>query len=192
MEIVLNKIIHALTLTLFLISANAFASSEIKKETNDFAVKNNDLLNSLEIKISSLNSSINALSKKQQRLSKAIDGSRSLQEKINLTASNLLTYVQNTYSTDKPIPIKISQKTNWYPYLLPLITIFIVLATTFLSLRTIKIKSNESIAALQDSNKTLVNINIWLLLPFKYSNRESWKTSYQLVMYININQNEET
>jgi hypothetical protein len=78
---------------------------------------------------------------------------------VNKTQPNLAGYIDASYSTDKPILIKISQQTNWFIYLLPLITIITVIASTFLSLKTIKIKSDESISSLKDSNKNLVNIN---------------------------------
>jgi len=152
MEIILKNIINTLVLSLFFISTNVFSANEIKEE-------NIGVLSSLETKISLLNKGVNNLSNKQQKLSKAIDKSRAIQTDINLTASNLVAYIEGAYSTDKPIPIKISQQTNWNLYLLPLATIISVLAGTTLSLRTIKIKSDESISALEGSNRNLVNIN---------------------------------
>ena len=153
----LKKIISHVTLTLFFIlaSLNTFASNELNEEINS----GNEKLVSLEMKISSLSEGVHDLSNRQQELNKAINESRALQNEINATASNLVTFFEEKYSGNKPIPIEISQPVNWYPYLLPLITIFIVLATTYVSIRTIKIKSQESLSALKNSNQTLVNIN---------------------------------
>jgi len=147
----LKIIINTLALSLLFISINVFSATEKKEEIGKH--------NTSEAKISSLNKEIDHLSNKQQKLSEAIEKSRTIQTDINLTASNLIAYIEDKYSTEQPIPIKISQKTNWYIYLLPLITIIIVIANTFLSLRTIKIKSEESISVLKDSNTNLVEIN---------------------------------
>jgi hypothetical protein len=140
-----------LTLFIILVSLNTFASNEVNS--------GNEKLVSMEMKISSLSESIHDLSNRQQELNKTINESRSLQLEINATASNLVTFFEAKYSNNKPIPIEISQPVNWYPYLLPLITIFIVIATTYVSIRTIKIKSQESLSALENSNETLVSIN---------------------------------
>jgi len=104
--------------------------------------------NALNTKFFSLNKEIAHLSNKQQKLSEAIEQSRAIQTDINLTASNLVAYIESAYSIEKPIPIKINQKTNWYLYLLPLITVITIIASTLISLRTIK-----------GSNKNLVEIN---------------------------------
>jgi hypothetical protein len=138
---------------LFFTSTSVLSANEIKKE------KIEEQHNILETKTSLLNKEIDQLSNKQRKLNEAIEKSIAIQTGINLTASNLVGYIEDAYTTEKPIPIKINQKTNWYIYLLPLITFITIIASTFLSLRTIKIKSYESISALKASNKNLVEIN---------------------------------
>lgn len=144
-----------LSLLLFLVLPSAYSADEINKEDNTA----NEKLELVESKISSLNESFNDLLSRQEKLNKDINESQILQNAINSTASNLVNYFEGQYSENKSIPISISQKTNWYPYLLPLITIFIVIASTILSIKTIQIKSKESLTALEASNKTLVDIN---------------------------------
>lgn len=144
-----------LSLLLFLVLPSAYSSDEINKEDNTV----NEKLELVESKISSLNESLNDLLSRQEKLNKDINESQILQNTINSTASNLVNYFEGQYSENKSIPISISQETNWYPFLLPLITIAIVLASTYLSIRTIQIKSQESLIALENSNETLVAIN---------------------------------
>ncbi|NMR28071.1 hypothetical protein HH219_21575 [Pseudoalteromonas sp. NEC-BIFX-2020_015] len=152
----MKNIINTLVLLLFFISLNVLSANEIKEEQMEEKIEAN---NALKTKVSSLNRDVDLLSIKQQKLSDAIEKSRTVQTDINLTASSLVAYIEDAYTTEKPIPIKINQKTNWYIYLLPLITIITIIASTLLSLRTIKIKSHESISALKASNKNLVEIN---------------------------------
>lgn len=148
----MKNIFNTLVLLLFFNSINVLSANEIKKEKIEEQ-------NILGTKISLLNKEIDHLSNKQRKLNEAIEKSRTIQTDINLTASNLVAYIEDVYTTEKPIPIKINQKTNWYIYLLPLITIITIIASTVLSLRTIKIKSHESISALKASNENLVEIN---------------------------------
>ena len=153
----MKKIVSYITLIiLFTLSPlNTFASNVVNEEI----VSSNKKTVLLEKTITSLSENIHNLSNKQKELNKAIIESRTTQNAINTTASNLVTLLEERYSDNKAIPIKISQPINWYPYLLPFITIFIVIATTYLSIRTINIKSKESLSALKNSNQTLVNIN---------------------------------
>lgn len=153
----LKKIVSYITLIMLftLIPLNTFASNGVNEEI----ISSNEKAVLLEKTISSLSEDIHNLSNNQNELNKAITESRATQNVINATASNLATLLEEKYSDNKAIPIKISQPINWYPYLLPLITIFIVLATTYLSIHTINIKSQESLSALENSNQTLVSIN---------------------------------
>ena len=153
----MKKIVSYITLIILftLVPLNTFASDGINEEINS----SNEKPVLLEKIISLLSEDIHNLSNKQQELNKAINESHAIQNVINAGASNLVTLFEEKYSDNKAIPIKIIQQVNWYPYLLPLITIFIVLATTYVSIRTIKIKSQESLSALENSNQTLVNIN---------------------------------
>jgi hypothetical protein len=153
----LKKIVRDVTLILFFIMAslNTFAVDEVNDE---ISIGNENLI-LMEMKISTLGEGIDDISNRQQELSKAINKSRTLQNEINATASNLVKLLEKQYSNNKPIPIEISQPINWYPYLIPVITIIIVIATTFSTNRTIKVKSKEALDALKDSNQTLVSIN---------------------------------
>ena len=144
------KIISYLSFTLFfiLVSLNVSASKEI-----------NENLLSYEMKISSLSEEVSDLSSRQRELDKAITESWALQNEINSTASNLVSFIEGKHLANKPISVEIIKPVNWYPYLIPLITIIIVIVSAVVSIRTITVKSNESLSALKDSNKTLVDIN---------------------------------
>lgn len=138
-----------------LVSLNTFASNEINEKSSNG--DKNLVMN--EMRVSSLNENIDDLSNRQRALNKAIKESRVLQNEINSTVSNLVSLIEGKYSANKSISVEINQPVNWHPYLLPLITIIIVIASTVVSIRTIKVKSKESLSALKDSNKTLIDIN---------------------------------
>ena len=170
-----------LIMLFILIPSNTFASNKVKEE---FIIKNEKVV-LLEKKIESINKNIYNLSNKQKALNEDITKSRNTQNLLNATASNLVTLIEEKYSDNKAIPIKVIQPINWYPYLLPIITMFIVIATTYLSIRTINIKSKESLSALENSNQALINMNNTSILEehnrsqrtIITNNRQEWITS---------------
>lgn len=120
------------------------------KESTDAISKNIDILNS----------QINKLKTRQENLSPLIDRNYKLQNEINSTASKLINIIKNKEAVLKPISIELIKPTNWFIYILPITTIFIVIGGTFLSIKTITIKSKESIDALEKSNKTNIKITM--------------------------------
>ncbi|MCJ8327219.1 MAG: hypothetical protein MJK08_08990 [Campylobacterales bacterium] len=109
--------------------------------------------------IADLNKELEKLRNLHIDLKLNIENNLRFQESLQKTTAELL---ENIISEDKASPllkVQLSQPTNLYIFALPLVTIFIVLGSTFLSLRTIKIKSKESLDALDRSNENLLRIS---------------------------------
>lgn len=122
-------------------------------ETLDLSTSN------LDEELIALESDLSNSIKKQSSLNDNIQRSYKLQKEIQTTSLRLISILENKDKEIRPIGIELIQPTNWYIFALPLVTIVIVIGGTFLSLRTISIKSKESITALDISNKNQFDIN---------------------------------
>lgn len=127
----------------------------------------------LNSKIGSLNTEINRIEKQQHKISKNIERSANLQKEIHSDTLSLLKLSKQRRNAVDPINLKLIQPTNWYIFILPIVTIFLVIFSTILSITTISIKSRESLAALDASNKTQYNINLENINSERERSRES-------------------
>jgi len=82
-----------------------------------------------------------------------------LQESLNKSTTELLENALANKNEDHSLTIRLLQQPNLYVFALPIVTIFIVVGGTYLSLRTIKIKSQESLEALEGSNVNQLTIS---------------------------------
>jgi hypothetical protein len=82
-----------------------------------------------------------------------------LQKSLNKSTTELLDNALANENDDHSLTIRLLQQPNLYIFALPIVTIFIVLGGTYLSLRTIKIKSQESLKALEGSNVNQLTIS---------------------------------
>lgn len=104
-----------------------------------------------------------ALNEKLKNLVSEIDlnitKNLNLQQEIQKNTENLLKTTSAKKEELPSLKVHLLQPTNLYIFALPIVTIFIVLGGTYLSLRTIKTKSEESIEALEKSNLNQVKIS---------------------------------
>jgi predicted PurR-regulated permease PerM len=113
----------------------------------------------LEVKILNLNKEFEELIKIQSKLIANIKDNLKVQQKIGISTEEFLSSAQESQDQSSFLKIHLLQPTDFYIFALPLVTIFIVIGGTFLSLRTIKIKSQESLDALDNSNENQLNIS---------------------------------
>lgn len=143
----------------FLLCFNAYAEESSVYSTTESYV---ELLkkDKLEIdkKIETLNKNLVSLNALQLKLISNIESGINFQQEIQSATTKLLN-IQEKQDHLNPLEIRLLQPTNLYIFVLPLVTIFIVLGSTFLSLRTIKIKSQEALYALRDSNENQLYIS---------------------------------
>ena len=127
-------------------------SAEIVKHFEKEKVVIKEKISDLNIQLKKLQESDLAI---EEYLQKNLKSQQDFQHSIQQLVNNL-----STNKNDVPsMKIDLEQPTNFYIFALPLVTIFIVLGGTWLSLRTLKIKSKESIDALKESNVNQVNIS---------------------------------
>jgi hypothetical protein len=110
-------------------------------------------------KIDSLEIDLNSIEEKQNRIKLSVERSADIQTKIHNDTLSLLELLTEKNDTVKSISVKLIQATNWYVFILPLVTIFIIIFSTKLSIKTISIKSQESLSALKNSNEKQYQMN---------------------------------
>jgi len=136
-------------------------TTQVETKNIDNNIKNiKESTNTISKNIETLNLQLDKLKKKQDHLRPIIDRNYKLQEELTSTASKLIKIIQNKEAEINPISIELIKPTNWYIYILPVITICIVISGTFLSIKTIGIKSQESIEALEKSNEANLEITL--------------------------------
>ncbi|PKH59152.1 hypothetical protein CXF84_03560, partial [Shewanella sp. Bg11-22] len=81
------------------------------------------------------------------------------QQKLQESSTKLLELIRTEKEKTPKIEVQLLQSTNLYVFVLPVVTIFIVLGSTYLSLNTLKIKSQESLDAIEKSNQNQLDIN---------------------------------
>jgi len=109
--------------------------------------------------IINLNKQLAEVGKLQLELNTTIEKNLKFQQKIQHVTKELLVARRTEKEKNPTLKVHLLQATNLYIFALPLVTIFIVIGGTFLSLRTIRIKSKESLEALDNSNKNQFNIS---------------------------------
>jgi len=154
----LNKLLLILLLTIICdlaIADNSAVSDSVTESVNPTAES------SLEInkKFESLESDLNRLKDSQKIVIDNVEKIVGLQKEFHSDALNLLEQLMLKNNTEDPISIKLIQPTNWYIFILPLVTMFIVICGTVLSIKTISLKSKESLLALENSNDNQYQIN---------------------------------
>jgi predicted PurR-regulated permease PerM len=123
-------------------------SSQLDKEEVD-----------IEKQVLALNKKLEELKKLQSEIDLNIAKNLNFQQEIQPNTESLLKTALAEKEELPSLKVHLLQSTNLYIFALPIVTIFIVLGGTFLSLRTIKIKSEESIEALEKSNQNQVQIS---------------------------------
>ena len=113
----------------------------------------------LDEKIQSLKIKIDDIYEKQESMVLSIGRSAELQKTIISSTQNLLEMTKQRSYKLEPVKLELIHPTNWYVLILPLVTIFIVVFGTILSIKTISIKSQESLSALSDSNNNQYKMN---------------------------------
>jgi predicted PurR-regulated permease PerM len=113
----------------------------------------------VEKQILALNEQLEKSEKLQSELNFNIEKNLKLQQEIQKNTENLLITTRTEQEELPALKVHLLQATNLYIFALPIVTIFIVLGGTFLSLRTIKIKSKESLDALENSNQNQLHIS---------------------------------
>lgn len=113
----------------------------------------------IEKQIFDLNNQLKKSGELQSELNSNIEKNLKLQQEIQKTTEKLLGMTRDKQEKLPSLKVHLLQATNSYIFALPIVTIFIVLGGTFLSLRTIRIKSKESLEALDNSNQNQLNIS---------------------------------
>lgn len=106
-----------------------------------------------------LNKKLEELKKIQSEIELSITKNLAFQQEIQAKTEGLLKATNAVQHELPSLKVHLLQPTNLYIFALPIVTIFIVVGGTFLSLRTIKIKSDESLKALDESNKNQARIS---------------------------------
>ena len=158
----MNKIFLLLALVISFSMATAESAGQDKvtsgnldskmKSITDKSIKLGSKIDSLEIDLSSIE-------EKQNRINLSIERSADIQKIIHSDTLSLLEIITQKNNTVEPISLKLIQPINWYVFMLPLVTIFMVIFGFILSIRTITIKSQESLSALEDSNEKQYEMN---------------------------------
>lgn len=142
---------------LFLFVNNVALSSTIVIEKEEMLSSDkSSFLNETRVistKINELNSEITLISDKQRRIKAAIENNIEIQKKLNKDTIYLLELLKERSAEIEPVNIQVNQPIDYSIFALPLVTLIIVISGTFLSIRTISIKSKESLDALKDSNQ---------------------------------------
>ena len=107
----------------------------------------------IEQQVNDLRKELIGLKTLQSQLSTNLENNLTFQQELQQSTAKLIELTKINQTELEPLKIKLLQPSNLYIYALPLVTIFIVLGSTYVSLRTIKIKSQESLDALDNSNK---------------------------------------
>jgi hypothetical protein len=131
-------------------------------------VDNNDILNisklkedtvKLEKHITGLSVELEKLKSMQLELNSSIEKNLIFQQNLQKSTTKLLEQTITEKNQLPSLKVNLLQPTNLYIFALPLVTIFIVVGSTILSLRTIKIKAQESLDALEASNRNQLEIS---------------------------------
>ena len=96
---------------------------------------------------------------RQLKLNENINDNYKLQKGIESSLKKLFSALESKNNEIKPLQIKLQQPTNYYIFALPAVTLFIVIAGTLLSIKTITIKSKESLDAINASNESQHKLN---------------------------------
>ena len=150
----------AIPIILLFVCSGIFA--EEAKDISSIKIQTQELESQkqkIEVKILSLNKEFEELIKIQSKLNTSIKDNLKYQQKIQSTTREFLNATQANQEQSSSLKVHLLQPTNLYIFALPLVTIVIVIGGTLLSLRTIKIKSQESLDALDTSNENQLNIS---------------------------------
>jgi hypothetical protein len=150
----LKKII---SLAFLFLSTSIYAGESDEVSSNKLANPNNSHIG----KISEGEKELKDLQVLELQLSSNMEKTNDFKDDLQEVTMKLLELTKKYQEGEEPLKIRLLQPTNLYIFVLPLVTIFIVIGSAFISLRTIKIKSQESLDALENSNnnQTLIGKN---------------------------------
>ena len=159
---------HLTLLLILTFSSVATATEDNLQETEKKQINFNNIERVSE-QVEKLDSDINILlskteeaKSKQSKLNDNINDNYILQKSIESSVKKLLSALESKNNEIKPLQIELKQPTNYFVFALPAVTLIIVIAGTILSIKTITIKSKESLDAISDSNEhqRILNENI--------------------------------
>jgi len=113
----------------------------------------------IEKQIIGLNKQLKKSGELQLELNSNIEKNLKLQQEIQKTTNKLLGMTSDEQEKLPYLKVHLLQATNLSIFAFPIATLIIVLGGIFLSLRTLKITSKESLSALDRSNKNQFKIN---------------------------------
>jgi seryl-tRNA synthetase len=151
----LNK--YILVLFMFSSFIKAADIEQAQSETINAEVVDNS--QNLDPRINELDFELEKLKTAQKKLSSKISRDITFQNEIRKSSKDIIKLINTKQSDPESLRIELIQPVNPYIYVLPLVTIFIVIGSAIISLKTIKIKSQESLDALRNSNENQIIIN---------------------------------